>query len=330
MSPPRAIAVALGDPNGIGPEIAVSIAASASAAVDGARLLLVGDHAAVSHYARAGTVRIVDPAQLPAPEPGLIDLVAVEALAEGAFFPGRCDAASGRATVEYVRRALKMVQAGQVSAIAACPHNETAVNAAGIPFSGYPGLVAELVGSPPDGIFLMLVGAGLRIVHATLHERLADALARLDTPLIIRAGRALHDALRALGIERPRIGLFGINPHAGEGGLFGDDDDRVSVPAAAALRREGIDVVGPQGADALLAARDCDGYVAAFHDQGHIPIKLLAGRSSAALTIGAGIVFASVGHGSAPDIAGRAVADTEPLRRTIALIAAGPISMAAR
>ena len=159
-----------------------------------------------------------------------------------------------------------------------------AVNAAGIAFTGYPALIAELAGTE-SGTFLMLVGGGLRIVHATLHERLADALARLDAPLLVRAGRATHEALRTMGIERPRIGLFGINPHAGEGGLFGDDDDRVTAPAAVTLRSEGIDIAGPQGADVLLAARDCDGYVAAFHDQGHIrTVALLAADMAPAVT----------------------------------------------
>lgn len=318
MNGPPIIAVALGDPNGIGPEIAV--AAARSRDID-ARLLLVGDVAVVRRYAGPGSVRVVDPEALPASQDGTVDVVAVDALAADAFVPGRCDAASGRATVAYMERAVELARNDTVAAVAGCPHHEGAVNAAGIPFSGYPSLVARLTGKADDEIFLMLVGGGLRIAHATLHERLADALARLDTRLVTNAARATHEALRALGISHPRIGLFGINPHAGEGGLFGDDDDRVTAPAAASLRIEGIDVVGPLGADLLLSERGCDAYVAAFHDQGHIPIKLIAGRESAAMTIGAGILFASVGHGSAPDIAGRGVADAQPLIRAIKLLA---------
>jgi 4-hydroxythreonine-4-phosphate dehydrogenase len=123
-----------------------------------------------------------------------------------------------------------------------------------------------------------------------------------------------------LGTERPKIGLFGINPHAGEGGLFGDDDERITIPAAATLRSVGLDIEGPLGADLMLGRRDIDAFVAMYHDQGHIPIKLLAGRNSAAMSIGAGLVFSSVGHGSAFDIAGRGVADPDALIRSIELV----------
>ncbi|MDB5688818.1 MAG: 4-hydroxythreonine-4-phosphate dehydrogenase [Sphingomonas bacterium] len=310
------IAVPIGDPNGIGPEIA-----AAAARADGpARLLLVGSPLVIEHHAGGATVRLVDATNLPAPAEATIDVVAVDAFAANNFLPGQCGAASGRATVAYAAKALDLAKGGHVQAVAACPHNETAINAAGIPFSGYPSLVARLCSLREDEVFLMLVGGGLRIVHATLHERLADALARIDTALIERAAVAARDAVVALGVDRPRIGLFGINPHAGENGLFGDDDDRATVPAAQALRARGLDVAGPAGADLLLSEGACDVYVAAFHDQGHIPIKLLAGRDSAAMTIGAGILFASVGHGSAPDIAGKGIADPAPLMRTIRLL----------
>jgi 4-hydroxy-L-threonine phosphate dehydrogenase PdxA len=311
------IALSIGDPNGIGPEIAVK----AALALDGGvRAVLVGDPHVVAHYAGDHPVRRIDRDAVPEPVGGTIDVMSVDGIADAAFSPGHCNAASGRATVANLEGALSLVRAGGAAAIVACPHNETAVNAAGIPFSGYPRLLAQLSGVPERSVFLMLVGGGLRMVHATLHERLADALARLDPALIVDAARAAHVALRALGIETPRIGICGINPHAGEAGLFGDDDDRITVPAADTLRAEGIDAVGPAGADLLFAERGCDAYVAMYHDQGHIPIKLLAGRDSSALSIGTGVVFASVGHGSAPDIAGQNRADPSALLRTLRLI----------
>lgn len=313
----RRIGVTLGDPNGIGPEIAVK----AALAEADARLLLIGDPKVVQHYAAGRPVREVDPASPPPAEPGVIDLVPVRSLPGDAFAPGRCDAASGRAMVAYTERAVALAHDGQIDAIVGGPHHEGAVHAAGIPFSGYPSLIARLSGAQSDAVFLMLVGGGLRIVHATLHERLADALERLDTGLVVAAAQAADGALRRLGILQPRIGLFGINPHASEDGLFGDDDARVTIPAAAALRRCGLDVVGPTGADLILARDDCDAFVAAYHDQGHIPIKLLAGREATALTIGADLIFASVGHGSAPDIAGRDIADPSAMLRAIKLIA---------
>ncbi|MCC4254487.1 4-hydroxythreonine-4-phosphate dehydrogenase PdxA [Sphingobium naphthae] len=317
MQPPI-IALAIGDPNGIGPEIAVK-AVIQSGALD-PRLVLIGDEHVVRHYAADIPVRTVSPDALPPRDSGAIDLVDAAALAPEAFAPGNCNAASGTATVCYVEAALQAARLGGFGAIVACPHNETAVNAAGIAFSGYPGLVARLSGVAEDAVFLMLIGAGLRIVHVTLHERLADALARIDSPLVEAATRTAHQALQGLGIARPRIGLFGINPHAGEDGLFGEDDNRVTFPAAEALLREGLDIAGPRGADLLLSEGECDAYVAMYHDQGHIPIKLMAGRRSSALAIGAGVPFASVGHGSAPDIAGRGIADPAPLLQTIQLI----------
>lgn len=312
------IAITIGDPNGIGPEIAVKSCIAST----GTRILLIGDRGVIASYADGRTVRTVDPASLPSAEPGVIDIVDVDALPSSGFAPGRPDAASGRAMVAYTACAVNLARESRITAVVGGPHHEGAVHAAGIAFSGYPSLIARLSNRHPDRVFLMLVGGGLRIVHATLHERLADALARLDTPLIVAAGHAARDALQRIGIARPRIGLFGINPHAGEDGLFGDDDARITVPAAAALCATGMEVVGPIGADLMLVRRDCDAFIAAYHDQGHIPVKLLAGREATALTIGADLVFASVGHGSAPDIAGRGIADPSAMLRAVALLTA--------
>ena len=167
----------------------------------------------------------------------------------------------------------------------------------------------------------MLVGGGLRIVHVTLHERIHTALARITPELVERAARTADAALRQLNISKPRIGLFGINPHAGENGLFGDDDDKITVPAAKRLQAAGLNVEGPVGADLMLGRPHFDAFVAMYHDQGHIPVKLIAGRNSAAMSIGADLMFSSVGHGSAFDIAGKGIADPGPVLRCIRLVA---------
>jgi 4-hydroxythreonine-4-phosphate dehydrogenase/1,2-dihydroxy-3,5-cyclohexadiene-1,4-dicarboxylate dehydrogenase len=127
-----------------------------------------------------------------------------------------------------------------------------------------------------------------------------------------------------LGVATPAVALFGINPHASEGGLFGEEDERIVAPAAQALRAAGMRVDGPAGADMVLAQRRHDLYVAMFHDQGHIPVKLLAPNAASALSIGADALLSSVGHGSAMDIAGRGVADPTALLRTIALLSGEP------
>ena len=321
----KAIALAIGDPNGIGPEIAVK-AARQFAADPRIGIVLVGDEHVVRFYAQRFApdvaIQAFDGAS---PSARTLKLVAVESLPHNAFAPGQGSADSGRATVDYVAAAVRLVKEGRAAAVVACPHSETAVNAAGIAFSGYPGLVARLMGIPESEVFLMLVGGGLRIVHVTLHERLQNALARITPDLICKAANAAADALRLQGIARPKIGLFGINPHAGEGGLFGDDDARITIPAAASLRDAGLEVEGPLGADLMLGRRDIDAFVAMYHDQGHIPIKLLAGRNSAAMSIGAGLVFSSVGHGSAFDIAGQGIADPAALIRSIELVSGNAV-----
>jgi 4-hydroxythreonine-4-phosphate dehydrogenase len=318
----RAVALAIGDPNGIGPEIAVKVAAVLAEAWV-VPPIVVGDPAVIRYYAERHAPRLPlrELATTGAPAPHVITIAAVNALAANAFVPGSVSAAAGAATVAYVEAAVELVRRGVASAIVACPHSETAVNAAGIPFSGYPSLLARLLGVPADRVFLMLVGGGLRVVHATLHERLRDALDRLTPELVEAAGVATVAALRTLGVDRPRIGVFAINPHGGEGGLFGDDDERITVPAARRLRAAGVDAEGPTGADTLLARRDRDAYIAMYHDQGHVPVKLLAPRGSVALSIGAGMLFASVGHGSAFDIAGRGVADPAATLAAIELVA---------
>jgi 4-hydroxythreonine-4-phosphate dehydrogenase len=314
------IALTIGDPNGIGPEIAVKAAAKL-ALEGGPAVVLVGDEFVVRFYADLCAndlpIRSFDGV---ARVPNGLRLLAVDALPRVAFSPGTPLAAGGRATVDYVAAAMRFVNDGHAAAIVACPHSETNVNAAGIPFSGYPSLLARLMNVPEDEVFLMLVGGGLRIVHVTLHERLHIALGRITSALIERATRTADAALRKLNIEQPRIGLFGINPHAGEGGLLGDDDDRITVPAAKRLQALGLNVEGPIGADLMLGRCDFDAFVAMYHDQGHIPVKLLAGRNSAALSIGSGLLFSSVGHGSAFDIAGRGIAKPEAVLRSIQLL----------
>ncbi len=315
------IAVTIGDPHGIGPEIAVK--AAVAFMQGGPRVILVGDRFIIAHYAKRlfPDVALRDTREEAAPGSGCIELLPVEAMTPDQFRPGQIEACAGAATVAYAAAAIDFARAGKAHAVVGCPHNETAVNRAGIPFTGYPGLVARLTHMPEERVFMMLVGGGLRILHVTLHERLADALARITPELVEAAVHASVKALARLGVHKPRIGLFGINPHAGEGGLFGDDDERINVPAAAKLRSEGLDIVGPVGADVMLGNGGCDAYIAMFHDQGHIPVKLMAGRHASALSIGSDVLFSSVGHGSAFDIAGQGIADPEAVIRTVRLLA---------
>ena len=203
------------------------------------------------------------------------------------------------------------------SLVVAAPHNERAVALAGIPFSGYPGLLAEATGTDPDQVFLMLVSRRFRIVHVTLHLALRAALEAITSRRVIDAGEACQAMLQRAGIAGPRIAVCGINPHAGEAGLFGDEDRRILEPAVQALRDQGVCVDGPAGADLLLSENRHDGYLAMYHDQGHIPVKLEGRGNSFGLSIGTPVPFATVAHGSAHDLAGSGSADAAPLRHTI-------------
>lgn len=319
----KTIALTIGDPNGIGPEIAVKAAANLRGNAD-LRVILVGDEHLIRHYgARCASSATFHDFKAGPPKDAIL-IHPVEALPAAHFRPGKIEAAAGSATVAYVEAAIGLIRKGEADAIVGCPHNETAVNAAGIPFSGYPSLIARLTGTPEDKVFMMLVGGGLRILHATLHERIHHALARLTPELIEEAGLACAATLKQLGIANPRIGVFGINPHAGENGLFGDDDDHITAPAVARLRKAGVLAEGPVGADIMLGRKDIDGFVAIYHDQGHIPVKLLAGRDASALSVGAGVLFSSVGHGSAFNIAGQNKADPAAVLRTLRLIGNTP------
>jgi 4-hydroxy-L-threonine phosphate dehydrogenase PdxA len=299
------IAVAIGDPNGIGPEIAVRAAAACAGGVEP---VLVGDAGVIAHYVArfAPTFKVA--------------VAPIASLETDAFAPGTLDARAGRATVDYVSEAVRMAERGEVAAVIACPMSETAINRAGIAFSGYPGLLADLTRTPREKTFLMLVGGGLRIAHVTLHESVRAALARLSPELVVCAALAAIETTRRLGIDVPRLAVFGINPHAGEHGLFGDDDERITRPAIEQLRARGVPADGPAGADLLLSERRHDVYLAMFHDQGHIPVKLLSPRRASALSIGTPVLFSSVAHGCAYDIAGRGVADHASVSETLELL----------
>lgn len=308
----RRLALATGDPHGIGPEIALKALAALPAPAR-QRITLHGPGRVLEQAAAVCGLAALLP-----------ELRHVEAgtLAQAAR-PGIVDAAAGASAVAAATSAIEACRRGEADAVVACPHHEVAISRAGIAFSGYPSLLARVCGVPEDEVFLMLVGGGLRIVHATLHESVRAALDRLTPHRVAAAARAGLRACALLGDAQASVALFGINPHASEGGLFGDEDARITEPAAALLREAGIAADGPAGADTLLAQRRHGLYVAMLHDQGHIPVKLLAPHAASALSIGAEVLLSSVGHGSAMDIAGRGAADPTALLRTLALLSGG-------
>jgi 4-hydroxythreonine-4-phosphate dehydrogenase len=311
------IALSIGDPSGIGPEIALRVAAEPAIRTR-CDLILVGDAAVLRRHAacmgldlRASGTKLV----LPGVEVGFRP-VPIGAAPE----IGTVSAAAGRATLAFLTEAVALARRGAADAVVAAPHNETAVNAAGVRFAGYGGWLATHLGVPPERVFLMLAAPRLRVVHVSLHLNLRDAVAAVTRDSVLVTIRAAHAAARQLGHASPRIGVAGLNPHAGEGGLFGQEDATSIAPAVAAARAEGIDAEGPVGADVLLPAGRHDVCVAMYHDQGHVAVKMLAPRGAAALSIGLPILFSSVAHGTAHDIAGKGCADPSALRTAVETI----------
>ena len=297
------IGLSIGDHNGIGPEIAIK-ATQVLAANPRIELKLIGDQRVIEFYANQLAISEND-------LPEIIHVPTIDDLTD--LVPGKVCPIAGKATIEYLKKSVELAKLGNIDAILAAPHNETAVNAAGISFDGYPGKLAELTNTPKDQVFIMLVGGDLRITHVTLHEGLKSALNKINKSLIVNAGQASIKALKQFGFEKPTLAVFGINPHAGEGGLFGQEDENHTFPAVKELQGLGYEVSQPEGADVLLANRKHDVYLAMYHDQGHIPIKLMYPNQAVAITIGTPYIFSSVAHGTAMDIAGKGIANPAAL-----------------
>lgn len=302
-SKPR-IAIAIGDPAGIGPEIAIKAALNRNVR-EFCDPIIVGDREVLARYAH--TLR------KSAPD----NIVDVGAMNVNFLTPGESDAACGRAILEYAGKAVDMATAGEVDAVVACPQTQSSIHSAGIEFDGYPSYVARRTGTDPDNVFMMLMSDRLRIVHVTLHLGIRAALDLIDGPRIVRTLKAADRALKRIGIPEPRIAVSGINPHAGEGGLFGNEEGEIVAPAIEAARNEGINAEGPFGADTMYLDESYDAYAVMYHDQGHIPAKLLGFTGTAAFAVGTPILFSSVAHGSALDIAGKGKADPSALIWTL-------------
>jgi 4-hydroxy-L-threonine phosphate dehydrogenase PdxA len=300
------IAIATGDPAGIGPEISIK-AARDPQVLELCRPVLVADPAVLALHADACRLSLegVEILEVRQPRPEI----------------GTVAAAHGRAAIAAADRAIRAALAGDFAAVVGAPHTETAIHSARIPFDGYPSFVARVCGlAPEEGILMLCFSDGereMRIAHVTLHASVREALALIDAERVLRTLRATRDAMRKLGIESPKIAVSGVNPHAGESGTFGREELDIVYPALEQARSEGIVADGPIGADTLFRRTGYDAFVVMLHDQGHIAAKLLAPNRIAALTLGTPVLFSSVGHGSALDIAGQGTADASAMREAI-------------
>ncbi|MDA3631057.1 4-hydroxythreonine-4-phosphate dehydrogenase PdxA [Saccharopolyspora sp. WRP15-2] len=303
----------MGDGAGIGPEVVVGALADA-AVHELCRPLVIGDARRLREAARlrgaAVEVVAVDSVAEARFEPGRIDVVDL-GLLPGDLPWGELSAVAGEAAYQYVRVAAELAVAGEVQAICTAPLNKKALHAAGHDFPGHTELLAALTGT--EEVSMMLSTPKVKVIHVTTHIGLIDAIAKIEPGLVARTVRRGHAAIRASGVDEPVIGVCGINPHAGENGLFGaGEEEEKIVPALEELRAEGIDARGPLPADTafFLAGRgDYDLIVAMYHDQGHAPVKVLGIEAGVNITAGLPVIRTSVDHGTAFDIAGTGTAD---------------------
>ena len=286
------IALTVGDPAGIGPEIAAKAAESQQ------------------------VLDVCEPVVYGPP-------------ADTSFAPGQLSADAGRVAYDIIREAVRDARAGLVAAIATAPVNKRAFAEAGLPWKGHTDLLAHLTGS--DRVAMMFWSEPLKVVLATVHVPLSAVPHELTREMLDEVIDLSVRELPAFGVERPRIALAGLNPHAGEDGVIGDEEQRILRPAVEAARARGLEVNGPFPGDTVFlraVRREFDAVIACYHDQGLIPVKLLAFGKAVNVTLGLPIVRTSVDHGTAFDIAGRGVAD--PSSMIAATVLAAQLARARR
>lgn len=321
------IAITMGDAAGIGPEIIMKVLGHA-ALYERCRPFVIGDARRLRQVASllgcTLDVHSIDGPEQAVFQAGSVDCVDLDLVPAGLPF-GAVSAICGHAAYCFIARAVALAEAGAIDAICTAPLNKAALHAGGHIYPGHTELLAELTGTPE--VSMMLVAPKLRVIHVTTHIGLIDAVAKIEPGLVERTILRAHEALVRAGIAAPRIGVCGINPHAGEHGLFGHgEEEEKIVPAVAVARARGCTVDGPLPADSLFfrASRgDFDVVVAMYHDQGHGPIKVLGLEAGVNITVGLPVIRTSVDHGTAFDIAGTGVADEgsllEALRQAISL-----------
>lgn len=320
---PVSVAITMGDPAGIGPEVIAKALADEQVRATLRPLLYGDDEVFASACALAGVDDWLPRRKLGEATPPEGALVVCSRLGEEERRPATPSPAGGRAQRDYLEAAIASLRDGSVRALCTGPIRKVAIQEAGLDFPGHTELLAERFGVPK--VVMMLAGPVLRVALATTHLPLAEVASRLDVAGLVESLRIVDRSLREqFRIAEPRIAVCGLNPHAGEEGLFGDEEGRVIRPAIERVRVEGIDAEGPYPADGLFptaAKGGWDAVVAMYHDQGLIPVKTVHRESAVNITLGLPIVRTSPDHGVAYDIAGKGVADPRSTREALLLAA---------
>jgi 4-hydroxythreonine-4-phosphate dehydrogenase len=300
------VVLTMGDPAGIGPEVVLKALADTEIAPL-ARWIVVGDQD-VLQLAKDVTGLSLGNAEMH-------HVASLPCIEEFSF--GKLEGRNGQAAVEFVRTATEMCLAGAADGMVTAPLNKEAVTLTGRPFSGHTEYIAELCGGTESR--MLLSSERLSTIHVTTHVPLRRAC-ELDTARIFRTIELGHSAMKLLGFEQPRIAVCGLNPHAGEHGLFGDEDEQSIVPAIQKARRQGMLCTGPHAGDTIFlqASRGShDLVVAMYHDQGHIAMKLIDFEGTVNISLGIPIIRTSVDHGTAFDIAGKNKADAHSMKQAM-------------
>lgn len=314
------IAVTMGDAAGIGPEIIAKTFADVAFIAENPAFV-IGDAGVFRRQVTAlrldleiHEVRSV--AEI-SPQPGVLDVLRVPGanVLASALPVGAVNAAAGQAAFDAIRTAIDLAVRGEIAGICTAPIHKEALAAAHVPYPGHTEMLADLSGTRDYA--MMLVNPTLRTILVTVHCSMREAIAKLSVQSELRIIRLAYRAMRDLGIEHPRVAVAGLNPHAGEGGLFGREDLDIIAPAIELARKEGIDASGPWPGDTVFmnARRGrFDIVVAQYHDQGLIPVKLAGVEDGVNITVGLPFVRTSPDHGTAFDIAGKGIADPASLR----------------
>lgn len=315
------LAITMGDPSGIGPEVVLK-ALTHEDVFERCRPLVLGDKRILERAGKAvgwvpdfEVVSSPDRAGFDSSQVTLIDLK--NAPPEECPL-GELSAISGGAAVDYVFLGCDLATAGSVDAVVTAPLNKAAMHMAGHNYAGHTELLTERTNA--QKVSMLLIGPNLRIVHVSTHVALTEAIRRVTPKRVEEVIQIAHDSCVALGIPKPRIAIAGLNPHASEGGLFGDEEERLIEPAIRAARERGLDVSDPQPPDTVFLRATKGIYdivVAQYHDQGHIPMKLLAFDSGVNVSVGLPIIRTSVDHGTAFDIAGKGIASESSMLAAI-------------
>ena len=321
MSSRPIIGITMGDPSGIGPEIIIK-ALSDSSVYEICRPIVLGDPGALSVHIeglRRKSVNQISKPSAAKSQLDAIDLMAVSNLGAESIIPGRPSVEGGEAMVNYITRAVELTQSGDLAAIVTCPINKSLMQEAGHLFEGHTQLIAHLTNT--EDYVMMLAGESLRVALVTIHCALNEVPECLDVDMIYKTITITSQALQLdFGLLRPRLAAAALNPHAGESGLFGSEEEEIIRPAIERARGEGCQVEGPFPADTLFqraVTGQFDAVIAMYHDQGLIPLKLLHFSDAVNVTLGLPIVRTSVDHGTAYDIAGTGTADPSSLKAAI-------------